>query len=75
MQVNFCPECGHRVYQHDAKGCVHKTQVHHLVRIEPDGFTVKHPLAEREQDKLFDCTVLAELTGLTGFPHPGDYAR
>lgn len=23
MTWNYCPECGHRVYQHDAGGCTH----------------------------------------------------
>ena len=27
MSWNFCPWCGHRVYQHGDKGCQHITQV------------------------------------------------
>jgi hypothetical protein len=27
MTWNFCPWCGHRLYQHDGEGCTHTDQV------------------------------------------------
>lgn len=74
MQWNFCPFCGHRTYQHDGTRCTHTTQVHHIVRVTSEGWTLKHPLAEREKDALFDCKIHADLQTVTGWPQPGDYA-
>lgn len=82
MKWNYCPECGHRVYQHGPGGCQH-TEVNedgHVVRIaNKDGqpnWTLKHPAVERENNNLFDCPIAAQLSGSEGpvwFPVPGDY--
>jgi hypothetical protein len=78
MNWNYCPNCGHRIYQHnDGDGCIHETQIHHIIRVhEAAGFTIKHPLAEREQDKLMDCPVHQQILGSAppSWIKPGDYA-
>lgn len=75
MTWNFCPSCGHRIYQHDTYGCTHETQQHHIIRITDDGWTLKHPLAEREQDKLFDCKIHQEIQSYASYyDDVGDYA-
>lgn len=75
MIWNYCPACSHRVYQHNAKGCEHETQVHHIVRATETGFTLKHPLAERERDQLFDCRIYQDLGDKPpSWVKPGDYA-
>ena len=32
-------------------------EIHHIVQFQDDSFTVKHPLRERIDDNLFDCSV------------------
>lgn len=72
---NFCPICGHRIYQHDSGGCSHVETTGHIARIDlRDGFILKHPAAERENDRLFDCPIHTQLTNMSGLPQPGDYA-
>lgn len=67
MDWNYCPTCSHRIYQHHGEGCAHLTQVHHIASFKGGTITIKHPLAERERDKLFDCTVLAEVQSALAF--------
>jgi hypothetical protein len=73
---NFCPYCGHRRYQHGRKGCEHVETVGHVVKIKPDGsFTLKHPLSERENDRLFDCKIHNDLqTPDLGLPKDGEWS-
>lgn len=50
---------------------------HHIIRIGPDGWVVKHPLLERVEDKLFDCQITKAMSLFTGPPvgtRHGDYA-
>jgi hypothetical protein len=76
MKWNFCPYCGHRTYQHTTEGCTHVTQTHHIAAITNNNITIKHPLAEREEDRLFDCKVLAQITKIASEDsiQPGTYA-
>jgi hypothetical protein len=39
MAWNFCPWCGHRVYQHNIKGCTHVD----AVWVEQTAKTVRQP--------------------------------
>jgi Family of unknown function (DUF6085) len=82
MPWNYCPNCGHRTDQHNnpapgrTGGCTHQTQTHHIIRVtdrEQRNWTLKHPLQERENDKLFDCKTHADLQHTT-LPQPGDWA-
>lgn len=45
-----------------------KVTTDHLVEIGPLGFTIKHPLLERIDDKLFDCPLGTWLEALDGPP-------
>ena len=48
----------------------------HIVRIEEEGWVIKHPLLERVEDRLFDCEVgrtLAMLPPPRNHWRPGDY--
>ena len=77
MRWNFCPNCGHRVYHHNERGCEHVETTAHVVKVDETGWTLKHPVAEREADKLFDCKIHGELTDLDEylFPEqPGEYS-
>ncbi len=76
MAWNFCPYCSHRVFQHTATGCRHVDTTRHIVRISDDGsWTLKHPMAEREADRLFDCIIHNDLNRPDmGMPSPGEWA-
>lgn len=76
MKWNYCPFCGHRVYHHGGDGCGHREQVHHIALLSGDSTTVKHPAREREDDKLFGCGVLMQISGhRADRPKPvGEYA-
>lgn len=73
---NYCPNCGHRMFQHGRKGCQHVETVGHIVRVTSAGWTLKHPVSERENDKLFDCIVNVRLSAIMarGGPVLGEYA-
>lgn len=46
----------------------------HIVVVDRDGFTVRHPLRERLDDALLTCDVHASIPRLAGPPHkPGRY--
>jgi Family of unknown function (DUF6085) len=64
MGVNFCSHCGHRGYQHGEKGCKNVETTGHIVKVDAKGFTLKHPVAERIDDKLFDCQIHNDLVAL-----------
>jgi hypothetical protein len=70
MIWNFCPGCGHRIYQHGSDGCQHVDQIYHVASLVGDSTTVKHPAREREDDKLFECGVLAAICALPDRPKP-----
>jgi hypothetical protein len=77
MVWNFCPFCGHRIYQHGLHGCEHVdvNEHEHVVRLKDDGtFTLKHPIEERLNNSLFDCAVYAALYNMANLPGPGEYA-
>lgn len=71
---NYCPICGHRIYQHSNKGCRHIETTGHIVRVGDDGFILKHPVIERENDRLFDCPLHTQLMNMSSLPKPGEYA-
>ena len=49
-------------------------EVHHVVTLGEVDFTVRHPLRERLDDALLDCTVTSWLRGLDAAPQqPGVY--
>lgn len=48
-----------------------ENQADHLVRFDPDGFTVQHPLYERLDDALLACDLHNECTQVC--PSPGIY--
>lgn len=74
MADSFCPGCGHRTYQHTADGCTKVEQIHHIASVTADGVTIKHPIAEREEDRLFECTVLNEVMSVSYRVNEGCYA-
>jgi hypothetical protein len=86
MNWEFCPLCGHRIYQHSGPdhftgkwqgGCTHVETTGHVVKFNRDAtFTLKHPMAERESDKLFECTVHQRISqiGLTEVFTLGEFA-
>lgn len=76
MDWNYCPACGHRIYQHTGPasyakkwdgGCTHVETTGHVVKAtENNRWTLKHPVAERDSDNLFDCKVNKSLiAGMT----------
>lgn len=50
------------------------SETEHVVRIDEDDFSVKHPLRERIEDDLFECTVFRKIA-LMDHPYqePGIY--
>lgn len=42
----------------------------HLIKVEETTFSVQHPLRERLDGKLFDCTVHQQIKALAGPPMP-----
>lgn len=68
MSWNFCPWCGHRVYQHCSTGCLH---VEHPYRACadtacPDFNPSSHPHGHDVEEPC-DCRVAHSL--LVGVPH------
>lgn len=50
------------------------TEIEHVVKFEPDGFTIRHPLIERIDNGLMRCELHAYCEALTGPPvQPGVY--
>jgi len=43
-------------------------EAHHIVKIETKAFAVQHPLRERLDGELFDCSLHGWLTALSGPP-------
>lgn len=77
MRWNYCPECSHRVYKHNAEGCEHVETTGHVVKISGDEtFTLKHSMSERENDRLFDCQIHTRLMQVLPvmFLKAGEYA-
>jgi len=78
MNNNYCSNCGHRTYQHARGRCQHVETVGHIVRITEDDWTLKHPLAERDNDKLFNCSIHDSISVPAGtlatWPEPGEYS-
>jgi len=77
MSNNYCPNCGHRSYQHARGKCQHIEMVGHIIKITEDDWKLKHPLAERENDKLFDCPIHDSISVPAGtfvtWPEPSEY--
>jgi Family of unknown function (DUF6085) len=49
-------------------------ETEHIVEFEEQHFSVKHPLRERIDDKLFECTLHQDIRDLSGPPvKPGKY--
>lgn len=49
-------------------------ETEHVVMLEPNTFSIQHPLRERLDGSLFDCGLHAYLTSLGGPPRqPGRY--
>lgn len=74
---SFCPVCGHRIYQHsNESGCTRVETTGHVLKVTKTQWTLKHPVAERESDKLFQCPFQHEIScwDTTRFPQPGEYA-
>ncbi len=48
----------------------------HVVKFTPDGFTIQHPLAERERGMLWDCNLHKSLEADIEMPveRPGLYS-
>jgi hypothetical protein len=85
MDWNFCPVCGHRIYQHQGPatftgkwdgGCTHVETTGHVLKVTKTGWTIKHPVSERDSDKLFECTVHQEISDTLTADRlkPGEYA-
>lgn len=74
--MNYCPNCGHRVYQHGKNGCEHVETVGHIIRFMPDGWMLKHPRAEQDNDEILSCPVRMLLPPALSTPVPtsGEYA-
>ena len=75
------PEGGGAVLCHHF-GCEEPTAAHdilgdsetsHMVTIRPKDFTLRHPLIERIDNRLMDCTVNQMLVDLDTPPPPGEY--
>lgn len=43
-------------------------EAHHIVKLDEDEFTVRHPLRERLNDELMRCSLHAWIAGLSGPP-------
>lgn len=63
MSPNFCPHCGHRVYQHDHQGCQHYELVLRDCTdpdCKPDVLVTKGGTHAHQVPEKCDCTT----------PHP-----
>lgn len=43
-------------------------EIHHVVELSDNGFTVRHPLRERRDDAMLACSLGSYLSNLTGPP-------
>jgi len=49
-------------------------EIHHIVTLRENDFTIRHPLIERLDDGLLNCELHAEMAALSGPPRvPGRY--
>lgn len=65
-----CPD------RHAVQAILDHDETSHIVRIDEHGWTAKHPILERVEDRLFDCEVgkgLALFEGPPAWIEPGDY--
>jgi hypothetical protein len=54
MAWNFCPECGHRIYRHNADGCTHVEDV--VMPCYDGGCELGAGLHGHSEPVLCDCT-------------------